>query len=249
MGTASSCAKMQRYFGVMTAQGPSIVDEDELRHFLLVMRGKAGDRIEVVAAGKAFVCDVIAVKPSLRLSVKEELAGEAELGAGVILAFALLKGEHTSLVLEKGTELGVARFIPFVSSRSVVRIDEEKGAKKAERFSRIILGAASQSHRKRIPSCDEVSSFREVLSIPADLRLFAYEGSTGGTGTLSEALSDLPRAQSVLIVIGPEGGFSDEEAAEAKEKGFSFVSLGRRILRAETACLYACSIVSYLEEI
>jgi 16S rRNA (uracil1498-N3)-methyltransferase len=99
-----------------------------------------------------------------------------------------------------------------------------------------------------IPSVAPILSFQQILALPADLKLFAYENVADEVTSFAQALASLKAGETCLIVIGPEGGFSPKEALQAKEAGFVFVSLGKRILRAETASLYAASIFAYERE-
>ena len=129
-------------------------------------------------------------------------------------------------------------------ARSNVRIDEKKADRKAERLHEISKSAASQSKRGIIPEVHGVQSFASALDAvsDADIKLIAYEDETS-RGTLSALLSSLPQAKKIAILVGPEGGISDEEWQQAKTQGFQSVSLGKRILRTETAGL---CLLSYL---
>lgn len=130
-----------------------------------------------------------------------------------------------------------------------MRVDEQEDQdKKRERYLKIVKGAAEQSKRSLIPEVQPIRSFEELLKTPADVRLLAYENFSDEVETLPEALKGVKPHQTCLVLIGPEGGFSPAEAEEAKGKGFTFVSLGRRILRAETAAIYAASVFGYALE-
>ncbi|MFA6619801.1 MAG: RsmE family RNA methyltransferase, partial [Bacilli bacterium] len=177
------------------------------------------------------------------------LSKASELPVRLELAFALLKHGNDEEVLDKGTELGVASFSPFFSSRTIIHLaSEEDKMKRQERFQKIVKAASEQSKRTRIPVVQPIRDYEDILSETAELKLFAYENESDDVKTLPSALKSLQTGQRCLIVIGPEGGFSPEEALEAKEKGFHYVSLGRRILRAETAAIYAASVFAYALE-
>jgi 16S rRNA (uracil1498-N3)-methyltransferase len=238
---------MQRYFG-RVGNGEAFLSEGDVHHLLDVMRSKVGEAIEIVDEGELYDAVVSSTNP-LKITIKGLKKRETELQAKLLLSFSLLKHGNDDLVFEKGTELGVSDFYPFISSRTIIRVDsEEDKAKKLLREEKIVKGAAEQSKRERVPSVHPLLDYSALLDVSADLKLFAYENESDDVASLPEAFKALPEKGSCLIVIGPEGGFSPEEAQEAKAKGFRFVSLGKRILRAETAALYAASVFSYATE-
>lgn len=162
---------------------------------------------------------------------------ERESPLEITLAQAVSKGEKMDWVVEKTTELGVSRIVPFLSSYTVPKLDRGKGEKRRERWSKIAISAAKQSGRTRIPLILGVHGFDAVLTRDwgCDARLFLWEGPTGkDLSTLQKAH---PSLNSVLVVVGAEGGFSPEEASAAEKSGFETVRLGRRILRTETAAV------------
>lgn len=167
----------------------------------------------------------------------------------------LLKASHWELVLEKGTELGVAAFAPVLTPRTVVVLREADRAKaKQERWSRIIMAAAKQCQRPALPALGEPVEFREAIKSCKDqgLTLLAWEGLSGATAfeslrlTLREA--DQKRGKESLrinLFIGPEGGFTEDEVDLAESHGAVVFGLGPRVLRAETAGLAAVSLIQY----
>jgi 16S rRNA (uracil1498-N3)-methyltransferase len=238
---------MQRYFASLEGKFARLSESDR-HHLLDVMRSEKGEAIEIVSGGVVYPATIAEISP-LSIRVGEPLKNESELPSSLILAFALLKHGNDDWVLEKGTELGAAAFAPFISSRTIIRLDDEdEKKKKHEREMKIVQAAAEQSKRTLIPKVEPIGTYEDILSLPADLKLFAYEAVKEDVASLEQALTDVTPGASCLVVIGPEGGFSPEEAAEAKEKGFRFVSLGRRILRAETAAIYCASVFGYVIE-
>ena len=171
---------------------------------------------------------------------------ERESPLAVMLALALTKGDKIDYVVEKATELGVKTIAPFVSRYTVPRLNEAKTAHRAERWRKIALSAAKQCGRTLLPEVLPVNDYRDTLSQggPAGLKLFLWEKEGGQT--LKEVHSREPRAESVILVIGPEGGFTEEEAEMARAQGYTIVYLGPRILRAETAALTALALVQHL---
>jgi 16S rRNA (uracil1498-N3)-methyltransferase len=238
---------MQRYFASVVGK-QAFLSDSSAHHLLDVMRAKVGEEIEIVDGGDLFNGTVTSLSP-LVITVSPKETPLAELPVHLALAFALLKHGNDELVLEKGTELGVASFRPFISSRTIIRLDSKADQdKKLDRYAKIVKGAAEQSKRTVVPVVEPIVSFKALLETPADSKLFAYENVSEDVASLPKALENLKPGETCLIVIGPEGGFSPLEAEQAKAAGFQFVSLGRRILRAETASLYAASVFGYLME-
>jgi 16S rRNA (uracil1498-N3)-methyltransferase len=149
-------------------------------------------------------------------------------------------------VVEKATELGVRRMVPFASIHSVAKLDPAKAGKRLARWQRIALNAAKQCGRTRIPEVLPLCEFRDLVSQdwPDTLKLLFWEKEV--RQSLRHVRVKRGDAESVLIAIGPEGGFSAEEAREAEAHGFEMISLGRRILRAETAAVTAVSLAQFL---
>jgi len=164
----------------------------------------------------------------------------------ITLAQALGKGDKMDLVVEKATELGVRALAPFLSAYTIPKVDGRKIEMRRARWQRIALSAVKQSGRTRIPELLELSDFNTLVRRPwpCELKLLVWEKeSARGLAQIREERS---HAGSVLLVIGPEGGFSEEEAAEATAHGFQSVRLGTRILRTETAALAAVSLAQFL---
>ena len=163
----------------------------------------------------------------------------------IILAIALIRREKFEWILQKATELGVSRIIPFESSRCVVHAKKEKADRQKERWNANAQSAAEQCKRNRIPKVDDIMSFSDLMKVEAQLKVCAYEKAD----IQSAYLSDLCHEQSsVLVLIGPEGGFSEGEIEMVKDHDFAPCTLGSRILRAETAALYSLSVLSELNE-
>ncbi len=241
-----SCDNMERFFATRNGNDVHLTKEDE-HHLLHVLRVREGDEVEIVDEGDLFLARVVSLSP-LSLTIVRPLTRDGELPASLILAFSLLKGGHDEWVLMKGTELGASAFVPFCSSRSIIRLDEKEKAKRLLRFQKIVSGAASQSKRLKVPTVSPILSFAEALSYPADHRFFAYENLADDAFLLPQQFREIKAGESAICMVGPEGGFSPEEAKMALESHWTPISLGRRILRAETASLYLASIFAFLEE-
>ncbi|HEX7056930.1 MAG TPA: RsmE family RNA methyltransferase, partial [Bacilli bacterium] len=170
----------------------------------------------------------------------------------VWIAQGLPKADKMETVVQKCTELGAARFIPFSSSRTVVRYDEKQAAKRVERWRKIAKEAAEQAHRGKIPEIASPVTWPELvkLAAKADIAFLLYEQTRHASfkAALRRALAAFgpaDRALDVLIVTGPEGGIAPEEALSAQNAGFIPVGLGNRILRTETAAMAALTCFLY----
>ena len=164
----------------------------------------------------------------------------------VTLAQALGKGEKMDWVVEKATELGAAAIAPFFSSRTVPKLDRAGAEKRQARWRKIALNAAKQSGRTRVPEIFAIIDFAELVQKPwpCELKLLCREG--GLQRVLAEVKRENPRVESLLLLIGPEGGLSADEVAEAVRNGFQSIGLGKRMLRTETAAVAALSLVQFL---
>ena len=233
---------MQRYFGRIIDK-QVILDEGDQYHLVKVMRARSGDSIEVVCEGKLFLATVSSVKP-LKIAVMSQIKENNELKNDVVLIASLLKGDKLDLVLQKATELGVEEIVLLQSERTIAKIRNLDRDFKLQRYNKIVKEAAEQSKRTRLPLLYRVIRMRDLPDILADIKLMAYEGEQGSSSSFLNAIKTVKPGQRVAILIGPEGGFSQNEVDEAKDYGYKTVSLGRRILRAETASFYALSVLA-----
>jgi 16S rRNA (uracil1498-N3)-methyltransferase len=247
---------MQRYFVAadQLQHNTATITGDDAHHIMRVMRAREGDVI-IVANGVDRTVEAAITsmeKDRVTASILRELGMGSEPGVRVWLAQSLPKGDKLETVIQKCTEIGVARIVPFLSERTVVQYDAKKEAKRLDRWHKIAKEAAEQAHRSVIPDISTPLSFRELLKLSqtADLRLFCYEKEAGTQlrDVLGEWVKRLPDAASgkaVVVMVGPEGGFSEREASEAEENGFLPVGLGSRILRTETAGMVALTCILY----
>lgn len=171
---------------------------------------------------------------------------DVELPAQVYLFQGLPKADKMELIIQKAVELGAYAIVPVETKRCVVKLDEKKAAKKTARWQQIAESAAKQSKRMLIPKIHEVMSFQDALKLAEelDIRLIPYELAKGMKET-KKILNQIRPGQSVGIFIGPEGGFEENEVSQALEKGAQAITLGRRILRTETAGLAILSVLMF----
>lgn len=236
---------MQQYF----AKEPLQVNEEytftkeQAHHAKNVVRLN-NEVVRLVYEGKAYFARCHNGENGFQALVLEEDPRVNELHCDVILAMALIRREKFEFVLQKATELGVRKIIPFESSRCVVRAKAEKKDRQLERWNDILQEASEQCKRNEIPEITNVKSWNEIQKLDAELKLCAYENAYGTSSMLSDVVN---QQHSILVVIGPEGGFSQKEVEELSEAGFESVTFGNRILRAETAAMYACGVLSELD--
>ena len=221
---------------------------EELAHLRKVLRLEPGDHVTVFddtgwehdAVIRSFSAD------QGDIDILRSSRPERESSLQITLALGLTKGEKMDLVVGKATELGVQTFVPFVSTYTVPKLNDRKIETRSGRWQKIALSAVKQCGRTRVPKILSLCEFRELVRQPwtDTLKLLFWERE--GRLTLKQVYEAERDARAILLVIGPEGGFSSIEADEAQHHGFESVQLGRRILRAETAALAALSVVQFL---
>ena len=231
--------------GSLTGDDHVLTGEDH--HYLTrVLRVAVGDEVTLFdGAGGEAEARIMAASPTevhLRVLVRRARAGA--LGARITLLVGLLKHDKMDWVVQKATELGVAEIVPVACARAVVRLEGERAASRAQRWQKIASEATRQCGGARVPVVAEVQPFAAALATTAELRLLFWEDARAAAGARA-ALRGAPGAGSVAALIGPEGGFSEDEAASAVAAGWQAVGLGPRILRAETAALAALTVLAW----
>lgn len=241
---------MQRFFVT-----PDQVGEDKIRiqgsdvnHMKNVLRMRPGEEVMVSDGNnRQYRCRVEDYpEGEAVLAILEAGLVDTELPSRIYLFQGLPKQEKMELIVQKAVELGVCQVIPVQTRRCVVKLDAKKAAKKVQRWQQIAESAAKQAGRGYIPVVSEVMTFQEALAFSEalDIRLIPYELADGMDGT-RKILDGIRPGQSVGIFIGPEGGFEKEEVGRAVEAGAMPITLGKRILRTETAGIAVLSILMY----
>lgn len=215
---------------------------EEHRHLSHSLRKRLGERIAVVdGCGSCFTVEITRITRSFsegRILARREMWGEPRLRLTV--AAAVPKGSRLEVAIEKGTEIGVARFVPLKAERSVAAASPSK----VERWRRLALAAMKQSRRSVLPDVTEEMAFEDAVD---RLRSASLRFVTSSEGGRLESRFDLPACEeerlSAVVLIGPEGGFSREELDRAEGAGFQPLSLGPRRLRVETAAIVAATLV------
>lgn len=220
----------------------------DVNHIRNVLRMKPGETIAVRdGISRSYLCEIRemdAQEITARIVSSSEEA--TELPARIYLFQGLPKGDKMELIIQKSVELGVTEIIPVATRRSVVKLDAKKAEAKIRRWNAIAESAAKQSGRSLIPQVSRVMSFSEALDYAAefDCSLIPYELAEGMAETRA-VIDSLRPGMQIGVFIGPEGGFDSEEIAAACEKKIRPVTLGRRILRTETAGLTTLSILMF----
>lgn len=237
---------MQQYFSDVSLEigDEYIFDSKQAHHAKNVVRLE-NEKVRIVAGGIGYFATCYSKGKDFMARIEEKDENINEIGVEVTLALALIRKEKFELALQKAAELGVTRVVPFVSSRCVAKPKKEKEDKVLRRYRDILLEASEQCKRNYIPQITEPVKLENIGEYCSDINLVPYENAFGRSNFIGEELNS---KKSVTVVIGPEGGFSDDEIAFLNDKGFVTVTLGSRILRAETAAIFACcAVVSAFE--
>lgn len=215
-----------------------ITDSDH-NHIKNVLRMSVGDTVLVSDGNGSDLCRIEEINESAVVAkIIEENFQNTELPCSIYLFQGLPKGDKMELIIQKAVELGVCGIIPTEMNRCVVKLDDKKKKAKTARWQAISESAAKQSKRNTIPEVFEVMSFKNVLqkAKELDLLLVPYENERGMKAT-KDALQKIKTGMSIGILVGPEGGFDKNEIIMACEAGGEVISLGKRILRTETAAI------------
>ncbi len=234
---------------------PSQVKEDrifvegsDVNHMKNVLRMHPGEEVTVSDGNnKQYLCKIDSYEDAEAiLHIEEELQTDTELPSKIYLFQGLPKQDKMELIVQKCVELGVYSVIPVATKRCVVKLDDKKAKKKIERWQQIAESAAKQAGRGVIPEVEDVMSFKEALRRAGELDkvLIPYELAEGMKET-KEMISQIKPGETVGIFIGPEGGFEKEEVELAIANGAKAITLGKRILRTETAGLTTLSVLMF----
>jgi 16S rRNA (uracil1498-N3)-methyltransferase len=210
---------------------------------------EAGEQITVSSGedSKEYRCAITEIEEDcITADIMWVEDSESELPSKICLFQGLPKGDKMELIIQKAVELGAAQIVPVATKRAVVKLDKKKEASKRKRWNAISESAAKQSKRMIVPEVSEVMTFAEALSYASsfDVKLIPYELAEGLEQT-KQLFSEIQPGQSVAIFIGPEGGFDEKEIEAAQKAGIRPITLGRRILRTETAGMTVLSVLMF----
>ena len=220
----------------------------DARHIRTVLRMKPGDTLVVLdGAGNDFEAEIMSISSDeVRVSPVKRIQHNTDSPVKITLAQAMLKGKKMDTLARQITELGITRWVPFFSGRSIPVPTKSKLPARLERWRSIVMESLKQCQRSRLTEVDDIVSFDKVLELGSmsDVKLIFWEEETR---TLHEVLDPVPdKCEKICVILGPEGGFSESEIEKAVSLGFQSVSLGPRVLKAETATISVCTLMQYL---
>ena len=214
-----------------------LVTGEDANHLGRAIRMKAGERLRVSTdQGRNFICEAVSE------------SADTEVSNRIVLYQAIPKGTRMETIIEKAVELGVSEIVPVDMKFCIVKLDDKKKKSKVERWQKIADSAAKQSKRSKLPIVRPVMSYKEAVYelISLDISLVPYENAQGVSHT-KDALSQVTPGKSVGVLIGPEGGFAPEEIDMVRED-CEIITLGKRILRTDTAAITSLSLVMMASE-
>ena len=219
----------------------------DVNHIKNVLRMKNGEKIRVSSkSGQAYFCHISSILDDEVIAAIDS-ADETgtELDNHIVLYQGLPKGDKMELIIQKAVELGVSEIVPVAMKNCVVKLDDKKAKSKVMRWQAIAESAAKQSKRSLIPEVKMPMSYKEAVAYAKelDVKLVPYENEHGMAGTKA-AMEQIKKGESIAVFIGPEGGFAPEEIALVQDE-MQLISLGKRILRTETAGIAALAILGY----
>ena len=223
------------------------IEGSDLNYLKNVMRLKIGDEIAVLDnKSREFASKITSMdSKTIKAMFLAEKQPKSELKIQVTIAQGLPKNPKMDIIIQKATELGAVRIIPVKTERSIVKVPEKKEAQRIERWQKIAKEAAEQSGRSVIPIVDDIKSCKEIFSLCNDFDASVMLWEMEKERTLKIFFRENNKIKSILILIGPEGGFSHDEATLAKKQGMETISIGHRILRTETASAAVLSMINY----
>jgi 16S rRNA (uracil1498-N3)-methyltransferase len=242
--------QLRRFFieDIREKDGYCLITQGEAMHMTKVLRMKKGDRLILMdAKGDRFEAEIESTsRREVRVRLVRSLPGPPLPPVEINLCQALLKSKAMDYVIEKTSELGVSKVIPFYSERTVIKLDDKRTLNKGRHWKEIAKSASKQSGRVTTAMISRPIVFQDLLSgrkRDEGLKVVLWEQE--GTRDLREILRSYAARRSFTGIIGPEGGFSAKEVEDLKNNGFITVTLGNRILRAETAAITLVALVQY----
>ncbi len=241
---------MQQYFvsGTIRLQEPVLFNDQQLHHIQTVLRMKECRQIRLVdETSQVFIAE-LHHQDGCMVAIPIHKIEAVTNRISITLALALIKGERWDYALQKCSELGVESIQPLITSRCVVKLKAADLQKKRQRWNRITMEACEQCQRADLVTVNEPCAISQLSALSANVKLLAYENADATGEHIVSFVKNHPNVRSILVAIGPEGGFTASEVKQFHEQGFQNISLGRRILRAETAALSAVNLLSLLYE-
>lgn len=241
----------------MFTESEAVITGPDVNHIRNVLRMKPGEKV-LISDGRGinYFCELTEIgSEAVKAAILPDEVMDTELPVEVVLYQGLPKGDKMELIIQKCVELGVSRIVPVDMARCVVKLDAKKEPAKIKRWYGVSESAAKQSKRMIVPEISGVMKYKAAVEEAkhADLAIVPYEASesldgAGGMAFTRKLISDLKPGQKCAVFIGPEGGFAEDEISFALENGIHPVTLGRRILRTETAGMFVLSAIGLMLE-
>lgn len=226
-----------------------LMDSEQSHHIKHVMRMKDGEVIRIADCDASlFYATIKYIRDEVYTIIQSIIEDDTKNVVKITLLQCLIKKEKWDFLLQKCCELGVDVIVPFTSSRCVVKALDERQDKKMQRWDKLLLEASRQCKRSTLVELKQTRSMKEALLHKSELNLIAYEDADASSEQLYTILKANPSVKSVSIAIGCEGGFSQDEVLQFMEQGYHRISLGNRILRAETAAMASVNAISFFYE-
>lgn len=230
---------MQRFF----IDDSLIFSKEQIHQMKVVLRMKVGSTFEGLSKSHLYKLELTSLDPfEFKVLNKEIITKENK--AKITLFCCLLKGDKNELVIQKATELGIDEVVLVRSSRSIGKIEKDDVNRKLTRFNKIALEATEQSKRNYPLIIDKVIDYKDIFKFDFSKKYLCYEDEK--INSFHE--ETFSKNDTIALIIGPEGGFSLDEVALAKDNNYKIMTLGKNILRAETASIYALSVLTFLTE-
>ena len=233
---------MQRYFVNEKVGNSFFIAADDSYHIIKVMRMQLKDKIEIVFQDKLFLCEIVKLSPNVKCDIVKEFDNERLILPKVSIAQSLVKEQKMDYILQKSTELGVYEIIPMYTERSIIKV-KDKYDKKIERWKKVVKEASEQSKRFTLPYLNRIIDLKELIKEKYDFKFICSVNEK--TKTIKNVLSNVNINDTILFVIGPEGGFSEKEEKLLVDNGFQSITLGENILRTETSSAFILSVINY----
>lgn len=216
------------------------LDSKQAHHIFDVLRTSSKEKIRVITKNSGVFYAHVMDKPNLYIDEQLDVLQDKQ---SLTLCCALIKQDKFEWMLQKACELGVTRIVPFVSKNTVVKLDEKKAKKKLARWNEILLAATKQCNRNTLVELEPVTNLKDLANYKSECNLVAYEKESDPSKHMAHYLQSSPF--SITVCIGPEGGFEESEIQVLNDFGYQNCSLGKNILRAETAACYILSAIEY----
>ena len=235
---------MQRYFNDKIDNNMVTLNQDDSYHIKKVMRMKLGEKIEVVSNKICYIAEITSLDTdNVHARIIEKKEENPEMNIKVSLVQSLVKEQKMDFIIQKATELGVSEIIPYEATRSIIKTNGKED-KKIDRWQKIAKEASEQSKRVEIPKIKPILSLDELIQLDNyDVKILCTVREN--SKNIKNVLSNVKTNDTMLIVVGPEGGFTEQEEEKMIENGFVTVSLGNTVLRTETVALFVMSVIHY----